>query len=143
MNRKKFFKVIIFVICIIVSVSFSLQVIRAENERRVLFISSYDDLYDIVPEEIEGILNIFEKEEISLDTEYMDTKRFDSQENIEFFYESLKYKLDNSEKYDGIIVGDDQALKFVVDYQEELFNDIPIVFLGINDLENAMAASGK
>ncbi len=141
MNEKKFFKIIIFVICIIVSVSFALQVISAEHERRVLFISSYDDLYEIVPEEIEGILNIFEKEEISLDTEYMDTKRFDSQENIEIFYESLKYKLDNSEKYDGIIVGDDPALKFVVDYQEELFNDIPIVFLGINDLENAMAAS--
>ncbi|MDY4971138.1 MAG: diguanylate cyclase, partial [Lachnospiraceae bacterium] len=38
-------------------------------------------------------------------------------------------------------MGDDAALVFAMKYQEELFNDIPIVFEGINNIEYAREVS--
>ena len=40
-----------------------------------------------------------------------------------------------------MLVGDDAALQFVIDYREELFSGIPVVFEGINDTERAKTAA--
>ena len=71
----------------------------------------------------------------------MDTKRFPSQENLQLFHNLLKYKLSQLQPYDAFIVGDDNALQLVLDYQDELFGDSPIIFLGINDTTRAKNAS--
>lgn len=113
------------------------------SEKKVLFISSYSDNFLSVPDQKAGIKEVLEPLGIDYDTEYMDTKRFDTKENYILFYEYLTYKLDNVEPYDGIIVGDDNALQFVMDYQNELFQNIPIFFLGINDLNRAKEASNN
>ncbi|MDE6675810.1 MAG: diguanylate cyclase, partial [Acetatifactor sp.] len=39
--------------------------------------------------------------------------------------------------YDVIIVGDDAALQFAMEYREELFDGIPIVFEGVNNVQLA------
>ena len=39
-----------------------------------------------------------------------------------------------------IITADDNALNFILEYKDELFPDIPIVFLGVNDIQNAQMA---
>jgi diguanylate cyclase (GGDEF)-like protein len=109
--------------------------------KRVLFISSYDGNFLSVPDQIAGVKSVFESENIYLDIEYMDTKRFDTQENVHLFYNTLKYKLDHLESYDAVIAGDDNALQFVMDYQEELFYKTPIIFLGINDLARGKKAA--
>ncbi len=108
-----------------------------EKEKRVLFISSYSLTFNTSMNQYQGISDILEPEDIVFDVEYMDSKRFDSEENIENFYQSLKYKIENVEAYDLIIVGDDNALDFVIKY-EDLFPNQPIVFLGINDVEKAI-----
>ncbi len=107
-------------------------------DKRVLFISAYTQSFVTVPEQIKGIQNIFRDQAIELDIEYMDTKRFDTEDKRLQFYDSLKYNLDHVPPYDAIIVGDDNALDFAVKYQEELFPNIPIVFLGINDIQWAI-----
>lgn len=112
-----------------------------EHKKNVLFISSYTESFMTVPGQIRGLQNAFKNQSINLDVEYMDTKRFSSNENITNFYISLKYKLVNGIKYDAVIVGDDAALQFAMDYQEELFVQIPIVFFGINDKERARKAA--
>lgn len=112
-----------------------------EKQMNVLFISSYTQSFMTVPDQITGLEQKFKDKPIRLDMEFMDTKRFESPENVNHFYQSLKYKLANSLPYDVIIVGDDAALQFAMDYQLELFSNTPIIFFGINDRERAKKAS--
>lgn len=110
------------------------------DSKRVLFISSYTESFDSVPHQIQGIKEILNSTDVVLDIEYMDTKRINTKENIDFFYTHMKYKLGYVEPYDAIIVGDDNALQFAVDCQDELFPQLPIIFFGINDKDRALAA---
>lgn len=71
----------------------------------------------------------------------MDTKRLDTPENKRLFYEYLSYKLKNLPPYDVVLVGDDNALQFMMDYHDELFPEIPVVFFGINDWERGKKAA--
>lgn len=111
------------------------------EEKNVLFISSYSENFITVPDQIKGIQSVFQTKNVNLSIEYMDTKKYCSEENIRNFYTGLKYKLENGDKYDAVIVGDDAALQFAMDYQEELFFKIPIIFFGINDKERAETAN--
>ena len=118
----------------------------AQNElsgKHVLFISSYSESFVTVPDQIKGLREVFTANQILMEIEYMDTKRFSNQENISYFYESLNYKLNTGVKYDLLLVADDAALQFAIDYQEDLFPEIPIVFFAINDKERAALADAN
>lgn len=106
----------------------------------VLFISSYNLSFQTVPLQLEGIQSVLTEEKVNLDVEFMDTKRFSQDADIELFYTGLKHKLAQLPVYDAVILGDDAALSFALQYQQELFPDIPLVFLGINSLELADSA---
>lgn len=111
--------------------------------RHILFISSYSESFVTVPDQIRGMQSVLEAQGASLDLEYMDTKRFSAEENIDYFHISLSYKLKNLPAYDAVIVGDDAALQFAMDYQEELFAGVPVIFFGINDKERAKRADAN
>ena len=68
----------------------------------------------------------------------MDSKRFPDTENLDSFYRALSTKISRLEPYDIIITGDDNALSFVIERQQELFFHLPVVFLGVNNLAKAM-----
>lgn len=129
----------LFVLTILLSAAFF---VRAEDDKSVLFISSYSQSFVSVPDQIAGIQAVFDEKKINLEIEYMDTKRLDTPENKAVFYESLKFKLANLPPYDAVIVGDDNALQFAMEHQAELFPQIPIIFLGVND-ENRAIQAGK
>ncbi|WP_083258520.1 ABC transporter substrate binding protein [Cellulosilyticum sp. I15G10I2] len=114
---------------------------EAEEQKNVLFISSYTENFMTVPDQIQGIKFIFEPYPINLDIEYMDSKRIDTKEHKQLFYQMLKNKLNNLTPYDAVIVGDDNALQFAMDYQQSLFKDLPIVFFCINDFDRARVAA--
>ena len=97
--------------------------------KNVLYISSYSPNYETFSDQLEGIKDGIEKD-VNIQMEYMDSRRFLDEENVNKFYELLKYKLENNKKYDVIILADDQALEFGLRYKKELFKDTPIVFLG-------------
>lgn len=110
---------------------------QAEGEQgRVLFISSYSYGWDTVQLQIEGIIEGMSSG-IAVDYEFMDTKRVEAETAERMLYERLEYTLPRVSPYDVIIVGDDAALKFVMEYREELFDGIPIVFEGINNVQMA------
>ena len=67
--------------------------------------------------------------------EYMNSKTFDSAENEETFYNLIKYSLENYDKVDAVIAGDDDAAEFCIKYRDDLFKDIPISFLGVQDFD--------
>lgn len=112
----------------------------ASEEGRVLFISSYSYAWDQVQIQIEGIRDGLE-DDVVLDYEFMDTKRVDTEEALQLFHDGLAYRLSMVEPYDAVILGDDAALKFALEYQDELFAGIPIFFEGVNDEELAAKAA--
>lgn len=112
----------------------------AEGESRVLFISSYSYAWDQVRMQIDGIRAEL-GDDIVLDYEFMDTKRVATEEAIQLFYDGLAYRLSMVEPYDAVILGDDAALKFALEYQDEMFKGIPLFFEGVNDEELAMKAA--
>lgn len=106
---------------------------KTEDNRRVLFISSYSYAWSTVPLQIQGIEKAL-GDYVTLDIEGMDTKSVDDSVSRSMFYDHMKYKLQKVPAYDAVIVGDDAALRFAVQWKQELFPDIPIVFEGINDI---------
>jgi diguanylate cyclase (GGDEF)-like protein len=111
-----------------------------DTVRNVLFISSYNENFETVPYQIDGIKSVLLKNNFHLDVEYMDSKRFSDEKSREVFYDLLKYKISNLAPYDAIIVGDDNALQFAMDFQDDLFKEMPVVFLGINNFQRAELA---
>lgn len=106
---------------------------------RVLFISSYSYAWHTVQIQIDGILNGLGENTV-LDFEFMNTKRLDTEESRQLLYDRLEYMFSMLEPYDVIILGDDAALQFALEYRDTLFKDIPLVFEGINDEELAARA---
>lgn len=111
-----------------------------KRDGRILFISSYDYGWDTVQSQIEGIKDGMDAG-ATIDYEFMDTKRVDDENTRQMFYEGLKYRMSCVEPYDVIILGDDAALRFAIEYREELFAGIPLVFEGVNDEKLALAAA--
>ena len=111
------------------------------TDKRVLFISSYSDTQETVLAQLAGINSVFDKKNIYFDVEYMDMKNYNTAENVALFYDRLRYKLSHHERYDAILLGDDAALDFALQYQTELFFETPMVFMGINDLDRARHAA--
>lgn len=110
-----------------------------QESGRVLFISSYSYAWDTVQLQIEGIKKGIAPE-VTVDYEFMDTKRFSSNDDMDEFYNSLKYRMSRLEPYDVVILGDDAALDFAIKYQKELFDKVPLVYEGINNEELAEKA---
>lgn len=102
------------------------------ERKEILFISSYNPNFISFNDQINGIVESL-GEDINLHTEYMDSKITDNESNERDFYNLLKYNISTYEKYDSIIVGDDEALEFAIKYRDDIFKDIPIVFLGVEN----------
>ena len=129
---KKIIHILILCICLTFLYNTNVSAAILGVKGRVLFISSYSYGWDTVQMQIDGIKETLNME-YELDYEYMDTKRVNDETAMSLFYEGLAYRMSQVEPYDVIIVGDDAALQFVLDYRDGLFKDIPIVFEGVND----------
>lgn len=92
--------------------------------------------------QIEGIKAGLDAD-VVLDYEFMDTKRVDTEESMRMFYEGLAYRMSMVEPYDVVILGDDAALRFAMEHQEDLFAGIPLIFEGVNDEELAAEAVAR
>lgn len=138
-------KVTTFFLSVVLAFSFIFNIYTPINagtsdEYRILFLSSYSYAWDTVQIQIEGIKEGI-TDDIVLDYEFMDTKRFPDAESIEVFYEGLAYRMTHVEPYDALIVGDDAALRFAIAHRDDIFKDMPIIFEGINDIEYASELS--
>ena len=131
---------ILHIFCVLFSCGLLGQTVQAaDDDKRVLFISSYSYAWDQVQMQIEGFQDVF-GEDVTLDYEFMDTKRVDTEESLQLFYENLAYMMSMVEPYDVILLGDDAALQFALKYKDDIFAGIPMVFEGINDEELAAEA---
>ncbi len=77
---------------------------------------------------------------VLIDYVFMDTKRLQYEEVKEVVYRDILSRMEKK-PFDYVIAADDAALTFVLEYRDELFADIPVVFEGINDEEFAYEAA--
>lgn len=105
------------------------------KNKKVLILNSYHEGYHWTDRIMSGIKSVLNDEsEIELYIDYMDTKRKSDQ----YYYKQLKdlyahkYSLVD---FDLVLSSDDNALNFLLNYRDELFPGIPIVFCGINKFE--------
>ena len=104
-----------------------------EITHKVLLLCSYNPLYYSYESQIRGLEKSLYANGIEYDVIYMDAKRYGTVADIHAFHEFLKERLQQRDDYEAIILGDDNALSFAMDFQDELFNGLPMVFYGIND----------
>ena len=101
------------------STHFDISAAAPDDEYRILFLSSYSYGWDTVQIQIEGIKKGI-TDDVVLDYEFMDTKRFPGKESIDVFYEGLSYRMSHAAPYDALIVGDDAALHFAIEHRDDL-----------------------
>ena len=129
----------VFLLCIGFLPELHTQAANSADGARILFISSYSYGWDTVQLQIEGIKKGVAHDTV-VDYEFMDTKRVNDAVSMQMFYDGLAYRLSMVEPYDAVILGDDAALKFALEYREDLFSGIPLIFEGVNDEELAKQA---
>lgn len=108
----------------------------------ILYISSYNTSHPIVLRQIEGIDKVFSKYHAAIDVEFFDGNRFPDKEDADKFIDYLQYKLSKLPPYDGVVVADDPAVNLIIPNKNKLFPNIPIVFLGVNEVSKAMQLVG-
>jgi len=116
----------------------SLGVSNENGNQRILLICSYDASFPTFPHQIEGLRAVFDVKDYDIDIEFIDSKRIPGPDTLEHFAQVMEMKTRVLMTYDLIITADDNALKFIQHYGERLFPGVPVVFLGVNDLENGL-----
>lgn len=101
----------------------------------VLFLSSYDVSLNVIALQEKGI-NDSLGEIANITVECLDTKTipYTLKRKIEF-HDYLAKKYGEILTFDLVIIGDDDALDFAYYYKDDLFNEIPVVAEGINNIE--------
>ncbi|WP_197025141.1 bifunctional diguanylate cyclase/phosphodiesterase [Butyrivibrio proteoclasticus] len=109
-------------------------------KHRVLFLCSYNPLYFTYDDQIRGLDKSLYSNGIEYDVIYMDTKNYPDEDEKRDFHDFIKRRLDRDRHYEAVILGDDDALVFGMQYQYEFFDGLPMVFFGINNMELAKEA---
>lgn len=104
---------------------------------KAFILHSYHQEYPWTRQENRGIVNTLEKltpeNDLTISTEYLDTKRVRLTEEYKTFYSEYLRK-----KYDGftpdiLFASDDDSLQFMLEFRSKIFPDVPLVFCGVND----------
>nr|WP_320120155.1 ABC transporter substrate binding protein [uncultured Marinifilum sp.] len=116
----------------------------ASNRKKVLVLHSYHQGLRWTDNVNRGIQQVLDStgNKFEIDYEYLDTKRNPSSDYLNKLIELYDLKLQR-EKYDAIIVSDNNALSFVKNHRPKYFKNTPIIFCGINHFEDKMIEGMK
>ncbi len=138
---KKIRRVISFMIVLVCSALIAVPGYGAVVEHpRILFLSSYAYDWDSVPKQLEGVAEVLGTSS-KIDYVFMNTKKKQYEDIKEDIYADIKNNIDTEGQYDAVILEDDAALDFALEYRDELFKAVPMVFEGINTKEKADLAT--
>ncbi len=123
---------------ILLLVLLSPAVAESEAVPRVLILHSYHSPYVWTDRIMDGMMSILRlaDDKIDIYTEYLDAQRIPKQASWPAFEHCLKVKY-AGEKFDVILASDDDMLDFLIPRYEALFPDTPVVFCGINNLDES------
>ena len=113
------------------------------EQKNILILNAYHQSFSWTDDQVEGIIESLSNSELKVDIsiEYLDWKRYPTDENLKKQFETLKYKYQNN-KIDLIITTDDIALQFAIDNRKEIFSDAPIVFSGVQKISAQKRTTG-
>ncbi len=110
--------------------------------RNVLLLHSYHHGLSWTDNITQSVLAVLDPEARALEVyiEYMDAKRLGA--NAAYYQQlaavyAMKY---SALKFDVILVADNNAFNFMLEYHDTLFPGVPVVFCGINFFEDSMLA---
>lgn len=112
-----------------------------QDGKRVLLLYSYSPSFPTSHLIHEGVRSILDSPGLTLDEEFMDSRRLSDEESRQRYRKWLAYKLSRGEPYDAVIAADDAAFDLLRD-DRALVGNAPLVFLGVNDTRAALASSG-
>ncbi len=131
--------------CVMAMITTSAFSVNAEDysERhfRILFISSYGYSNPGVPDQLKGFEEGIDGINVDISYEFMDAERFYGATDISNFDKYIKYKIYTLRDYDLVAVADDPALRYAINSRSDLFPDVPMVFMGINNKTEAITAA--
>lgn len=105
--------------------------------KNILLIHSYHRGYKWSDDISKVFENRFEKKgDAYLTTVYMDTKKVATPLYFDRLFDLYDEKF-RGRNFDIVVAADNNALEFVIRYHEHLFKDLPVVFLGINNFDDA------
>ncbi|MCR5641525.1 MAG: diguanylate cyclase [Lachnospiraceae bacterium] len=144
MKRRGFFSIFVGLLLLVTLLS-PLQVCASSrtltSPYRILVICSYNYSFVTVPQHINGFIEGLGDVNYEITYENMDAKTYYRSVDIAQFYHYLSYKMGQVPPYDLVILMDDTALHFGVNYRNVLFSGTPMIFLGINSISDATTAA--
>ena len=108
-------------------------------QKRILVIYSYDATFHIYQKSEKALHDVFPASDYIIDIEFLDSKRYPQRQLNQNVYDRIQIKQNSQSRYNIVIACNDNALNFCIDYQHQLFDQTPIIFWGVNDLEKAYA----
>lgn len=110
--------------------------LSAIDNQKVLILHSYNQTYKWTDDTNRGISEVFKNHSSHIDfyIEYMDTKRFVSNEYYDLLKSTYERKYKHI-KFDLIISSDNNAFNFIKKYNNTIFKKSPVVFMGVNYLK--------
>jgi len=111
--------------------------------KSVLILNSYQQGYSWTDGEVAGIRSAFDATaDIQLFVEYLDWRRFPSQQNHDEIQRLLQSRYGVS-KPSILVVTDNPALDFALSLRNSLFAGVPIVFCGVNNYKPSLLGGAK
>ncbi|BHH82186.1 diguanylate cyclase domain-containing protein [Desulforhopalus sp. 52FAK] len=111
--------------------------IKYTSQKNVLVLNSYSADNAWTRAIMEGVEESFAESNLTVTTfvEYMDTKRYSSSAYMLMLAKTIAHKYAQT-PLDAIVVSDDNAYNFILRHRSTLFEGVPVVFCGVNYLEN-------
>ncbi|WP_319759179.1 ATP-binding protein [Maridesulfovibrio sp.] len=132
-------KQLLAVTLLILSILFSTVAMADSEKRNVLYLNSYQNGYKWSDDILQGLRDSFLEsgQNIDLHIEYMDTKRFKDRDFMEILHSYYVFKYQKY-KFSAIVVSDNNALNFMLRYQDSFFPGVPVIFCGVNDFHEGL-----
>jgi PAS domain S-box-containing protein len=143
-NPKIFFLITVLAMTVCSASAEPPQTASQDSRCNVLIINSYHKAFRWTDNQVSGASTALSDaiENLELYIEYMDTKRIYTEEYLNHLVHNYHLKYDNI-RLNAIIATDDNALRFVMDHHQDLFQNVPVSFCGINDYSSYSFADKK
>jgi len=119
------------------------QKTSALGDKRVLLLYSYHPTFITSDNILAGVHSVLDPHNLTLDIEYMDSKRQNDERYMKQLFGLVKEKMSRRAPYDVVLVSDDNALNFALKCQKDIFKEVPIVFMAVNNIDNAVKMDGN
>lgn len=107
-------------------------------KKNILYLNSYHQGYQWSDSIMEGVRSVLDESDykIDLQVEYMDAKKYHYDDVTRMLLRLYREKF-RDDRFDVVMVSDNDAFTFANQYRDELFPGVPLVFCGVNDLDKS------